>query len=178
MADRKVLIYLATSLDGFIAGENNDISWLSVVDRPGEDYGFNDFIKTVDTVVMGRKTYDKVLTFEGPFPHKDKKCYVVSRHKSGSDANVEFYNGSPGELIQQLKQQTGTNIFCDGGAEVIHELMLHNLIDRYIISIIPILVGSGIALFKSGRPQQHLQLTRSLTFPSGLVQLWYQPKKQ
>jgi dihydrofolate reductase len=175
MANRKVIIYLATSLDGFIAGENDDISWLSTVDRPGEDYGFTDFYKTVDTVVMGRRTYDKARTFKGPFPHRSKKCYVVSRQKSGSDENVTFFNGNPGELIQQLKEQKGKNIFCDGGAEIIHELLQQNLVDRYIVSVIPILVGSGIALFKSGRPQQHLQLTRSTTFPSGLVQLWYEP---
>lgn len=177
MANRQVIIYIAMSVDGFIAGENDDLSWLSVVEAPPEDYGYSDFIKTVDTVIMGRKTYDKVLTLSNDFWHKGRKCYVVSRQKSGSNENVEYYNGALSELINNLRQQEGLNIFCDGGAEVIFELMQHNLIDQFIISIIPTFVGSGVLLFKEGRQSQHLKLTRSITFPSGLVQLWYEKKE-
>jgi dihydrofolate reductase len=177
MTNRQVILYIAMSLDGYIAKENSDISFLSVVDSPPEDYGYSDFIKTVDTVIMGRKTYDKVLTFGIDFPHRGRKCYVLSRSKKGQDENVEFYNGDIGELIANIRETNGLNIFIDGGAELVFELMKQNLIDRYILSVIPIFIGGGISLFKPGRMEQNLRLIRSVTFPTGLVQLWYEKKE-
>ncbi len=170
---RKVILYIATSLDGFIAGENDDLGFLSTVETPGEDYGYTDFVNSVDTVIMGRKTYDKVLGFGIPFPHAGRKCYVFSKTRSGSDENVEYYNGDIADLISQLKSAEGKNIFIDGGAELVHELMKQKLIDRYIISIIPYLVGNGAQLFKQDRPQQKLKFLHSAVFLSGLVQMWY-----
>ncbi len=173
MRNRQIILYIAISLDGYIATGNDDINFLSIVERPPEDYGYTDFVNTVDTVIMGRKTYDKVLSFGIDFPHRGRKCYVISRSKTGADENVEYYNGDVAELIQKLRESSGSNIFIDGGAELVFALMQHSLIDKFIISIIPILVGSGISLFKPGRPEQNLLLQRSVTFPSGLVQLWY-----
>lgn len=173
MINRQAILYIASTLDGYIATENDDISFLSIVETPGEDYGYADFIKTIDTVIMGRKTYDKVLTFGGDFPHRDKKCYVISRTKKGSDKNVEFYNGDLKKLIDDIRKKEGKNIFIDGGAELVFELMKENLIDKFIISIIPYLLGRGKQLFKPGRPSQNIKLIGSKTFPSGLVQLEY-----
>ena len=173
---RKVILYIASSLDGYIAKENNDLDWLGIVNDPPEDYGYHDFVNTVDTVIMGRKTYDKVLGFGIEFPHKDRKCYVISRTKTGNDENVTFYNGDIKSLIDDLLQQQGKDIFIDGGAEIVNELMKLGLIDKYIISIIPVFLGSGISLFQNGRPQMQLKLLRSSTFPSGLTQLWYEHK--
>jgi dihydrofolate reductase len=173
MTERKVILYIAASLDGYIATDNDDISFLSIVQTPGEDYGYSDFIETVDTVILGRKTYEKALSFGEGFPHRDKKCYVISRTKRGTDKNVEFYNGDIGQLITTLRNTSGKNIFVDGGAQTVFELMKRNLIDKYIISIIPHLLGGGITLFKPGRQEQKIKLMRSMTFPSGLVQLWY-----
>jgi dihydrofolate reductase len=171
---RHVILYIAMSLDGCIAKNDGDISFLSVVERAGEDYGYNKFLKSVDTVIMGRKTYDKVLSYGIDFPHRDRKCYVLSRHRTGSDENVEFYSGEIKQLITSLRQSNGKNIFIDGGAETVSQLMKYNLIDQYIISVIPYLLGSGIPLFKPGIPGQKLKLIHHITFPSGLVQLWYE----
>jgi dihydrofolate reductase len=173
MTNRQVILYIATTLDGYIAKDNDDISFLSVVQSFDEDYGYSDFIQTVDTVIMGRRTYDKVLTFGGDFPHSDRKCYVISRTKKGVDKNVEFYSGDFGQLITTIRKTDGKNIFIDGGAQVVFELMKQNLIDRFIISVIPHLLGGGVTLFKSDRQEQKLKLIRSVTFPSGLIQLWY-----
>jgi dihydrofolate reductase len=173
MTLRKVVLYIATSLDGYIAAENDELSFLSIVERQGEDYGYNEFIKTVDTVIMGRKTYDKILSFGIDFPHRDKKCYVLSRTRTGVDENVEFFNGDISALIKSIRSTGGSDIFIDGGAELVFELMKLNLIDRYIISVIPVMLGNGTPLFKPGRPQQNLKLVDSKTYPSGLVQLWY-----
>ncbi|OJW80215.1 MAG: dihydrofolate reductase [Bacteroidetes bacterium 46-16] len=173
---KKVILYIAMSLDGYIARENNELDFLKIVERAGEDYGYYDFIKNIDTVVMGRKTYDMVLDFGIPFPHKDKKCYVLTRSKSGSDENVTFYNGALDKLISELRRKEGKDIFIDGGAETVNELLQLKLIDKLIISVIPVLLGNGIKLFNGGRPEQKLELLRSSTFSSGLVQLWYEVK--
>lgn len=170
---RKLILYIAMSLDGYIATEDGDIGFLSSVESPGEDYGYASFIETVDTIIWGRKTYDKVLSFGIEFPYKTKRCIVLSRTQSGRDENVEFYNGDIATLIQDLHSQNGANIYCDGGAEIVAELLKHSLFDTLIISIIPHLLGSGIRLFKDGRPQQQLQLKQAQVFPSGLVQVHY-----
>lgn len=175
MPNRKIIIYVAMSLDGYIAGENDNLDFLSAVEQPGEDYGYSEFLKTVDTVIMGRKTYDKVMSLGIPFPHKEKKCYVLSKTRTGNDDNVEYYSGDIARLIEQLRQSDSevSNIFVDGGAEIDCELMRLDLIDRWIISIIPCFLGSGVRLFKAGIPEQKLGLINSITYSSGLVQLWY-----
>lgn len=169
---RQLVLYIAMSLDGYIAGENDNIDFLSSVDTPGEDFGYFDFYHTVDTVIWGRRTYDKLLSFEVDFPHKDKKVYVISRSRSGTDENVE-YRSDVVQLIHELKEKQGKDIYCDGGGQIVFELLKHKLIDRLIVSVIPHLVGSGIPLFREGRPEQSLKLKKSISYPSGLVQLWY-----
>ncbi|MEK6477674.1 dihydrofolate reductase family protein [Catalinimonas sp. 4WD22] len=175
---RQLILYIAMSLDGYIAKDEDNLDFLSVVEWPGEDYGYAAFQQEIDTLIWGRKTYDKVQSFGIKFPHKDKRCIVLSRTKKGRDENVEFFGGDLKELIAELKQQPGKNIYCDGGGEVVYALLKDALIDKMIISIIPHLVGNGIRLFKDGRSEQNLKLTKSITFPSGLVQLWYEKRKK
>lgn len=173
---RELILYIAMSLDGYIAGEDDNIDFLSVVDKPGEDFGFSSFVKDVDTLIWGRKTYDKVLTLGVSFPYYGLKCYVLSKTRSGNDGNVEYYNGSPGDLVRQLKSAEGKHIYCDGGGEVVYELLREKLIDRMIVSVIPHLLGQGKRLFHDNRPEQYLEFIRSITYPTGLVQLWYKNK--
>jgi len=170
---RKVVLYIAQSLDGFIARENNDISWLSVVERDNEDYGYETFIKTVDTVFMGRKTYEKVLSFGIEFPHKGKTCYVLSKSSVGADENVRYFGGNIEALIAKIKRENGKDIFIDGGSEVVRAFRDHDLIDEYVVSIIPILLGKGIRLFKETDTENNLKLLESKAYDSGLVQLKY-----
>lgn len=177
MRDKKVILYIAISLDGYIARENSDISWLSVVEKTGEDYGYSEFIEGIDTVIMGRKTYEKVMSFGIEFPHSDKKCYVLSRTKTGEDENVEYYSDTLEKLITNLKNTEGKDIFIDGGAEVVNEFLKNSMIDELVISIIPIFLGSGIRLFKDGRPEQILKLIDTKSFSTGLVQLTYERLK-
>ncbi|MGN6801240.1 MAG: dihydrofolate reductase family protein, partial [Ginsengibacter sp.] len=89
-----------------------------------------------------------------------------------------FYSGDLTELVQKLKSENGKNIYCDGGAEIINELMRSDLIDEFIISIIPVLVGNGTRLFKDNRPEQNLQLVNVKSFDTGLTQLHYKRKKE
>jgi dihydrofolate reductase len=171
--NRKVVLYIAESLDGYIAREDGDISWLSMVEQKNEDYGYEDFIETVDTVIMGRKTYEKVLSFGIAFPHKGRKCFVLSRTLKGKDENVEFFNGDIQELILSIRKEEGKNIFIDGGAEVVREFITKDLIDEYVISIIPVLLGKGIRLFKETENETRLNLIQNEAFDSGLVQVKY-----
>ncbi len=174
MTHHKVILYIAMSLDGYIAREDGDIAWLSMVDAPGEDYGYSAFIKDVGTVIMGRKTYDKILSLDGDYLHRDKANFILSRKKTGSDGNVTFYSGNLDDLIRKAKREENGHIFIDGGAETVHALLTQNLIEEMVISVIPVLLGGGIRLFQEGQPETKLKLVSTETFPSGLVQLRYE----
>ncbi|MBC5992887.1 dihydrofolate reductase family protein [Pontibacter cellulosilyticus] len=176
MSSRKLVIYIATSLDGYIARQDDDLSWLSIVETKGEDYGYQKFIATVDTIILGRRTYDKVLSMGVENPYGDKECYVITRTPQEPAGKIRFYSGDLTELVTKLKAEEGGTIFCDGGAQVISALRQHNLIDEYTISIIPILLGDGIRLSQDGLPEQQLQLVRSESYKSALVQLHYKNK--
>jgi dihydrofolate reductase len=170
---RRVFLFIATSVDGFIARADGGIDWLSSVETEGEDYGYGEFISQVDTVIMGRKTYDTVLGFGIEFPHKGRACYVLSRTRTGHDENVQFYAGDPAALVQQLRQQPGGHIFVDGGAQALAALMQQDLVDDYIISTIPVLLGSGIPLLAGQQQELPLQLVSARSYASGLVQRHY-----
>lgn len=170
---RKVILYIAMSLDGYIAKPNDDLSFLGIVSQEGEDYGYHDFIQSVDTVIVGRKTYEWVMKQVPQFPHADKNAYIITRTPRPSVGKTHFYTGNLKQLVMRLKNEPGKNIFCDGGAEVVNELLKENLIDELIISIIPILVGDGTRLFFDGRPEQGARLLSTKQFEKGLVQLHY-----
>jgi dihydrofolate reductase len=173
MSSRKVILYIAMSLDGYIAGPGDNLDFLSAVEQEGEDYGYADFIKTVDTVILGRRTYEKVLSFGIPFPHADRETYVVTRTPRPADGKITFYTGALQPLIAGLKQRAGKNIFIDGGAMLVHALLEESGIDELVISIIPVLLGDGIPLFRNGRPEAKLRLIHTASFEKGLVQLRY-----
>lgn len=170
---RKLIIYIAMSLDGYIATESDDLSFLSLVEQENEDYGYGDFVKTVDTVIVGRKTYDKVLSMGYEFPHANKESYIITRTPKASIGSIQFYTGDLKVLVDKLKQQAGGHIYCDGGAQIIHELLNGKLVDELIISVIPILLGGGVRLFKDGRPAHKLELVAVKQFEKGLAQLHY-----
>lgn len=175
---RKTIVYIAMSLDGYIATSDNDISFLNTVEKEEEDYGYGEFIQTVDAVIMGRKTYDKVLDLcGGVFPHAaDKTCYIITRSPKPSQANLHFYTGDLTALVQKLKSQTGKHIFIDGGAEIVRSLQQLRLIDEYVVSVIPLLLGSGIRLFGGENTASDLRLLSAKSYESGLVQLHYETR--
>lgn len=167
------------SLDGYIAKPNDDLSFLTLVEKAGEDYGYAAFTDTIDTLIVGRKTYDYVLKEIGPshYDNGDRDVYVITRHPKASVGRTTFYTGSLAELVESLRSRAGKNIYCDGGAEVIDELLKLDLVDEFIISIIPILVGGGVRLFKDGRPEQTLEFISARSYETGLTQLHYRRKR-
>lgn len=173
---RKLILYIAASLDGFIAKPNDDLSFLSLVEKEDEDYGYAEFISTIDTVIIGRKTYDWVKAHVPEYIHADKTTYVITRTAKPTIGKTEFYTGRLDELVKELKTKKGKNIFCDGGAEVVNALLQHGLIDEIILSLIPVLLGEGTRLFKDKAPEQVMTLVSARAYDTGLVQLHYRRK--
>jgi len=176
---RKISLFIAMSLDGYIAKPNDDLSYLKLVEKAGEDYGYEEFTSKIDTIIIGRKTYDYVLNEIGAshYDNGQRDIYVITRTERPQVGRTIFYTGDLTELVDRLKLEDGKNIYCDGGAEVINELLKHELIDEFIISVIPVLLGDGTRLFKDGRPDQTLEFITAKTFDTGLVQLYYKRKK-
>ncbi|OZM57572.1 hypothetical protein CIB95_04160 [Lottiidibacillus patelloidae] len=150
MEQRKLVLFIATSLDGYIARNDDSLDWLYKIEGEG-DNGYFTFYENIDTVIMGRKTYDWILKQElEEFPYKNKECYVFSRTPQENNANVTFSNAEPKELIKRLKTEKGKNIWLVGGGELLHAFLNEQLVDELIITVAPTIIGEGIPLFKEG----------------------------
>lgn len=172
-SNRKLCLFIAMSLDGYIAKPDGDISFLDDMNQEGEDYGYSAFIETVDTVILGRKTYDKILSMGVESPYGERDVYVVTRTLRENSGKTTFYSGDLKQLVLTLKSKPGKNIYCDGGAEIIAQLIHENLIDEITVSIVPVLLGDGIRLFGGNFQEKKLKLTENKSFEKGLVQLQY-----
>lgn len=145
----KNYIYIATSLDGYIATKEGGLDWLSEIPNPDQsDFGFGDFLAGIDCIVMGRNTYEKVLTFDQwPYP---KKVFVLSNSLKEVPAQlmdkVELVSGNVNEVIETINRQGFERIYVDGG-KVIQSFLKEDLIDEMIITRIPVILGGGIPLF-------------------------------
>lgn len=170
---RQVILFIATSLDGYIARTDGGIDWLFT----DQDYGYKAFYSGVDTIIMGRKTYEQVLTVR-EFPYAGKECYVFSRTTArGRDDRIVFLEDDPAELIRRLRSAGGKNIWLVGGSALVRDFALKDLIDTYVISVHPVILGAGIPLFRPPLPSQQLVLRDTTSFNSGLVQLTYTRKR-
>lgn len=170
---RKCIVYVAMSLDGFIATSDHSLDFLKSVEKEGADYGYNEFMDTIDTVLMGRKTYDKVMSMVDVFPHSTLQAYIITQNSKPSLGNLHFYNEDLNELILSLKSQQGKDIFIDGGAFLVNSLLKLNAIEEIVVSIVPYLLGNGVALFQNSVQNINLNLISCKHFSSGLVQLRY-----
>jgi dihydrofolate reductase len=166
---RKLVLFIACSLDGYIARENGDVDWLFT----DQDYGYTGFLSSIDTVLMGRKTYEQVLTF-GEYPYKGIEGYAFSRTRGNErDENVSFVSGDVAGFVRGLQHRPGKAIWLVGGGELVRSFVQHDLINEYEIFIHPTVLGSGIPLFRSPLPETWLRLEQCRTFDTGLVQLTY-----
>ena len=163
------------SLDGFLATKDDDLSWLSIVEKEGEDYGYTPFTQSVGAYIVGRRTYEKVLEMTGgDFPPAEQyDCYVLTSTPRSAEKGVQFYTGDLTTLVEQLKQKGKKNIYCDGGGIVVQSLMKEHLIDEYIISVIPTILGDGKRLFLGDTPPIDIELVDTKSYSTGLVQLHY-----
>jgi len=167
------VLYIATSLDGYIARLNGAIDWLSMVEQEGEDYGYGEFYQSIDGLVMGRKTYEQVLGF-GEWPYPDKLSVVLTRQEMESDRpTIQFTTDEIESVLQQLADKGMERIWIVGGGEVVRLCLQHRLVKEFIIAVIPILLGEGIPLFPAPFPDIRLTLLDTKAFPTGAVQLHY-----
>lgn len=174
MVQPRYSVFIAASLDGFIARANGGIDWLAIVDRAGEDYGFQAFFSTIDAMVIGRKTYETALGFDA-WPYAGKRVVVLTHSTRTSRHGEEFFAGNPAELAQQLGAQGVKHVYVDGGA-VIAQFLRDNRVDELTVSVIPILLGEGAPLAPGVGRDVNLHLVAHRVFESGLVQLVYRPR--
>lgn len=168
---RKLILYIATSLDGYIARKNGDFDWLFTDD----DYGYHAFMAGIDNVLMGYKTYEVLLGVED-YELKVKHSYVFTTKEIPSSDNVTFINRDIPEFVRNLKNENGKDIWLMGGGEIVSLLMKDDLIDEYMIFVHPILLGEGIPLFPEGFSQVNLRTVKTKKYPSGLIQLHFTRK--
>jgi dihydrofolate reductase len=177
----KSSVFIATSLDGFIARENGEIDWLDAANSTvpkGEDCGYFDFMKTIDVLVMGRKTYEKVLSF-GMWPYGDTPVIVLSSNKieipNDLVQSVSCSSESPKDLCERLSNERAKRIYVDGGATIQH-FLAEGLINDITITVIPVILGSGIPLFADAGKDISLKHVTTKTYDFGFVQLTYEVK--
>lgn len=147
---RQVILYIAMSLDGFIADNKGGVSWIGGVDKSyNEDYGYGEFISNIDTVIIGYNTYRQVVTELAPdeWVYMGLKSYVLTHRELKSTDEIEFTNENICDLVKRLKLEKGKDIWICGGANIVNQLVKADFIDEYHLTIMPILLGSGISLF-------------------------------
>ena len=171
----KICAYIATSLDGFIARPDGGLDWLPQPVEGGEDYGYGEFFASIDAIVMGRNTFDTVLSF-GQWPYADKRMWVLSSRELALPAfvppTVTRWSDSPASLVDELTAQGVRKVYVDGG-KTIQSFLQANLLDEITITTIPVLIGQGIPLFGPLEADVELELLESRAFKDGLVQSCY-----
>lgn len=167
-----VHVFIACSLDGFIAGTDDDLSWLPSGD--GEDYGFDRFLAGIGAIVMGRNTYAVVEGFSGDWPYGEVPVLVATTRPIEAPAHptVRPVCGTARELLEQARELTGEGIYVDGG-DVIRQFLDEGLIDELTVTVVPVILGAGAPLFAGAKHRRSLELVGSKAFESGLVQLRY-----
>ncbi|PYS92986.1 MAG: dihydrofolate reductase [Acidobacteria bacterium] len=174
---RKIIVYIATSADGYIARADGDVAWLNRP-RTAGDYGMRAFYKSIDTVLLGRKTYDLALKF-GQESYLGKKNYIFSRRRRRKRApNVEFVPGEIDAFAQQLRSVAGRDIWLVGGAELVAAFLDAGQIDEFMIHVVPVFIGAGLPLIAPRHRQIGLELLACENYADGVVKLHYRVLRQ
>jgi dihydrofolate reductase len=171
---RNVIVHIATSADGYIARPDGELEWLTSRPAPEGFYGLNAFTRSIDTKVLGRKTYEESLRLGAKFDSKNR--YIVfSRHAPPADvpSGVEFVNDAIGPFVSRLRAQPGKDIWLMGGGELIASFLDEHAIDEFVISVVPVFIGDGIPLIARRHRHVPLELRSVERFEDGLVQLRY-----
>lgn len=179
----RVSVYLAISLDGFIARENGALDWLDRVQAEGEDYGYADFFAGIDAVLLGRNTFETVLGF-GAWPYAGKAVYVLSGRELGvlpgfvprGESGPRRLSGSIEEALGAVAAAGARSVYLDGG-QVARQALGAGLVDELTLSMVPTILGRGRPLFGPELPGSEWELLGSRSFPSGLVQSRYAPRR-
>ena len=172
---RKVVLFIAMSLDGYIADSRGGVGWLNGQDCDSENIDvYSEFAKNIDTILMGWNTYYQVTMELSPteWIYSDFMTYVITHNEISSTEQICFINENPIDVVEKLKAKDGKNIWICGGANLAQQLMHNDLIDQYYISVIPTLLGSGIRLFGNLENEIKLKLLKTQTY-NGITDLVY-----
>ena len=168
-----VSVFVGASVDGFIARSNGDLDWLPA--DGGEPHGYDEFIAGIDAIVIGRKTFETILAFDS-WPYSDEKRVVVLSSRpldlSAAKGAVEQMGGPPADIVSRLAASGSHNLYVDGGITV-QRFLRAGLVQRLIVTRVPVLIGEGIPLFGSLPADVRLRHVATRAYPSGLVQSEY-----
>ena len=168
---RKVVLGLGISLDGYIARPDGSVDFLFMP----KDYSMGPFFSTIDTAIMGRKTYDVALKMGGgSYNDSGLKSYVFSHSQPpGERGGLTFVNESPKTFVEKLRKSPGKNIWLMGGGELVRDFLKEDFVDQLYIGVVPVLIGEGLPLFPPGFPQREFSLLENKTFSKGMIALKY-----
>lgn len=168
---RKVILYISQSLDGFIADSKGNVDWiLGNNENYDSDYGYETFIKDIDTIILGATTYRQIVNELSPnkWIYEDLQSYVLTSENLENTSNIKFVNTHVKRLINELRKTDGKNIWICGGASLVNQCVKENLIDEYQITTVPVILGSGIRLFEENNKRIRLEL-KSTKEENGLI---------
>lgn len=179
----KITCFIATSLDGFIADEFGGVGFLDNINNSGDDYGYTKFFDSVDSVMMGSKTYEQILSFGG-YPYANKKSFVITNRieelKSKTtfqdtiEHPVEFLSGDIGTIIEDLRNNTRyEHLWLVGGGSLVKQLVELGMLDELRMFVVPTILGKGIPLFDEVNSFRFFTLLETITYAKGVVELHY-----
>lgn len=173
---RKISLFIAMSLDGYIADSKGGVDWLNGQGNDEEDIDtYSEFIKTIDTILMGWNTYHQIVTELSPneWVYNGATTYVITHKEHISSEKIRFVNIDPVGLVKRLKEEDGKDVWICGGADLVQQFVNEDLIDRYHITVVPVLLGSGIRLFENGKDKIYLRLLDTQSY-NGMTELIYE----
>jgi dihydrofolate reductase len=168
-----VTYYVACSLDGYIASSDGGIDWLSDFHVEGEDFGYGKFYESIDSMIMGSTTYEQVLGF-GDWPYREKPCWVMSRRPlQAAPSEIIITDFSPPEVLAEIEARGFERAWLVGGGSLAGAFRAQSLIDEYLITILPTVLGDGIPIFVDDGPSERLHLVETHPIANGAVMLHY-----
>ena len=170
-----VTYYVAVSVDGYIATADGGTDWLKPFESSGEDYDYHDFYSSIDAAVMGSHTYEQCLSF-AEWPYPGKLCWVLSRRTFANRSDVTVSADSPAAVLRELEARGLMRVWLAGGGELAASMRKSGLIDEYIFSVIPVILGGAIGLFAYTSAKENLRLLECKTYPNGVIQLHYRAR--
>lgn len=175
---RKIKLYIATSIDGYIAHVDGDLDWLTEFPNPQkDDYGYKEFFNSIDTVIMGGNTYRGIISMDVLWPYQDKITYIVTQNPFCAQENIHYITENIAETISQLREEEGKDIWLVGGGRLTTMLLNSNLVDEMIITVIPVILGRGISLFPNHPNTSNWEAVEVQKFENGVSQTKFKKKE-
>lgn len=172
---KKIILYIAASIDGQIAEPDGGMEWLSEYPiTETMNYGYKEFMASIDTIIMGGGSWRELSNMDAMGSYADKKVYVVSHNDWDGKENVKFITGNIIETISKLRNEPGKDIWLFGGGELVSILLAANLVDEMQIAYIPVILGAGIPLFPNTPKESKWKLIGNTAYDSGVIKVDYQ----